>query len=65
MSHVDRQRALDNEQARQRREEIAARKRLAAMRVLDSGGTVKDASVASGAAWRTVKQWDKERKAKP
>lgn len=64
MSHADKQRALDNEQARRRREEITERRRLAAMRVLDSGGTVKDASIASGAAWRTVKQWDAERKAK-
>jgi transposase-like protein len=64
MSHDDKQRRLDNEQARQRRSEATERKRRAALRILDSGGTVKEAAAESGACRRTVKRWDTERKAK-
>lgn len=58
MRKDDKQRRLDNEQARQRRNEIDERRRSAALRILDSGGTVKEAAAESGACWRTVKRWN-------
>lgn len=57
----DRQRRLDAESQRYVREQLLEGRKRAAFRVLDGGGTTKDAAVAGECDPRTVLRWVKAR----